>query len=77
MGVVFWEEVEFSAEEKDAGAVVFEVAEAAGGGLDRLNAAVEALRRAVADSVTEPGQDICQPVPEHLRDFLDRCKSAA
>ena len=53
-------EFQLSAEEQDAGAIVREVAEAAGVGLDRLNAAVEALRRRVADRVAEPTQEMFQ-----------------
>jgi len=45
--------VEFAAEKQDSGAVVFEVTEAAGVGLEGLNLGVEALGQCVGDLVLE------------------------
>jgi hypothetical protein len=44
------EDIEFSAEKEDSGAVVFEAAETAGVGLDGLDLGVEALGEGVGDA---------------------------
>ena len=51
-----WSEVEFSAEEEDSGAVVFEATEATGIGFDRLNLGVEAFGEGVGYAVPEVGE---------------------
>ena len=62
-------ESELSAEEEDSGAVVeevTEVTEATRGRFQGLDAAVEAFGGAVADAVAEPGQDVVEPLVDHL-----------
>lgn len=71
-----WSELQSSAEEQDAGAVVGEVSKAAGGRLEGLDAAVEALGRGVADRVPEPRDDPFPMSPEHLRHFDHRWQAA-
>jgi hypothetical protein len=46
-----WVEIKLSAEEQNARAVVFEVAEAAGGGFDALDFGVQSLRHSVGDVI--------------------------
>ena len=70
-------EWELSAEEEDSGAIVLEVAEASSGGFEGLDAAVEAFGGAVADAVAEPGQDVVEPLVNHLGHLLDRLELAA
>ena len=70
-------EWELSAEEEDSCAVVEEVTEATRGGFEGLDAAVEAFGGAVADAVAEPGQDVVEPLVNHLGRLLDRLELAA
>ena len=65
----------FPRKEEDSCSVVVEVSEPSGGGLDRLNAAVEAFRGAIADVVTKPRQDIRQVLLEHLGNFFHRLQT--
>ena len=59
-------ELEFSAVEEDAGAVVVEDAEAAGGRFERLDFAVEAFADGVGDRLPEVAQQVRQVTLEHL-----------
>ena len=70
-------ELELSTEEEDSGAVVEEVTEATRGRFQGLDAAVEAFGGAVADAVAEPGQDVVEPLVDHLGRLLDRLELAA
>ena len=70
-------ELELSAEEEDSGAVIEEVTEATRGRFQGLDAAVEAFGGAVADAVAEPGQDVVEPLVDHLGRLLDRLELAA
>lgn len=67
--------VELFAEEQDACAVVLEVAEAAGGRLQCLDAAVEAFRGRIGDPVSNVRQQVRQSALEHRRDLLHQCQS--
>ena len=67
-------EWELSAEEEDSCAVV---EEATRGGFQGLDAAVEAFGGAVADAVAEPGQDVVEPLVNHLGRLLDGLELAA
>jgi hypothetical protein len=55
-----WQQVESAAEKEDAGAVVFEAAEATGVGLDGLDLGVEALGQRVGDAMPEVGEQAAQ-----------------
>ena len=70
-------ELELSAEEEDSGATVLEITEATRGGFEVLDAAVETFGGAVADAVAEPGQDVVEPLVNHLGRLLDRLELAA
>lgn len=70
-------EFEFAAEKQDAGAVVLEVAEAAGGRLEGLDAAVEAFRGGVRDAVPEVRQQVRQAALQHRGDLGHRLQPAA
>ena len=63
--------VEFSAEEEDSGAVVFEAAEAAGVGLEGLDLGVEAFGEGVGDAVLEVGEQTAEMGFERKRPFGD------
>ena len=70
--ICLWFEVEFSAIEENSDAVVFEDAEASGGRLEGLDAAVEAFGRTVADGAGEPGQHAVQAILQHPSHLLVR-----
>ena len=55
--VCLWFEIDYFAVDENSDAVVFEDAEASGGRFEGLDAAVEALGRAVADGAGEPSQN--------------------
>ena len=57
-----WSEVEFSAEEEDSGAVVFEAFEASRHRLDRLDFAVDPFAECIGDVVTKVGENIGEMV---------------
>src|SRR5882757_5817740 len=59
-------ELEFVAVEENAGAVVVEGAEAAGGGFECLDFAVEAFAHGIGDRLPEVTQQVRQVTLEHL-----------
>ena len=72
MGRSVGHEVEFAAVEQDADAIVLEVAEAAGVGLNELDSAVETFSGCVSDAMREVSEDVWQVPLQHLGDLLDR-----
>ena len=58
-------EIEFSAEEQNARAVVLKVAEAARGGFEALDFRVQSFRDRVGDTMFQIGQQILQMPLEH------------
>ncbi len=72
-----WVEIELSAEEQNARAVVLEVAEAARGGFEALDFGVQSFRDRVGDVVFQIGQQILQMPLEHAGHGDHRFESAA
>jgi hypothetical protein len=70
-------ELEFAAVEEDAGAIVCEDAEAASGGFERLNFAVETFAHGIGDRLSEVAQQVRQVALEHLGFGGDRPQLAA
>ncbi len=64
------EKMEAAAEEKDSGAVVQEIAEAPGIGLEGLDFGVENLRNRVGYGVEREVEQSLEVLGQHLRDFL-------
>ena len=60
-----WNHGEFTAEEEDSGEVVFEVPEAAGVSLDRLDLRIDSFREGIGDVAVEIGEDIVEMLSEH------------
>ena len=70
-------EVEFTAEEEDSGAVIFEAAEATSVGLERLDLGVETLGEGVGDTMREVGQQTAEMGLEGLRHLFDLGQTTA
>lgn len=72
-----WGQIEFAAEEEDACAVVLEAAETSGGGLDGLDAGVEAFGEGVGDAMDEIVEQAVEMGGEGAGDLLERLQFGA